>query len=245
MKIIADTHCHTIASLHAYSTILENVKEAAKQGLYAIAITDHSTNMQEPPGMWYFANMKVIPRNILGVDILRGIESNVLNSNGDLDLPNFQKNFPFKLDWVIASVHDTTYSGGRRIEECTQAWLTVSKNPLVNVVGHSGLPNFVYDYETVIPEFGRNGKLVEINNSSFDVRLGSYENCKKIALLCKKHNVSIVVNSDAHFCMQVGRFDKALALLKEIDFPEELIINADVDRFNKHLEKYTSFFSQV
>ena len=119
----------------------------------------------------------------------------------------------------------------------------MSKNPQVNVIGHSGLVSFVYDYEKVIPEFGKNGKLVEINNSSFYVRKGSERNCKKIAELCKKHEVSIVVNSDSHFCTRVGKFDKALELLKEVEFPEHLVINADKTRFENYLKEHTQFFT--
>ena len=33
MRILVDTHTHTIASDHAYSTILENVAAAARAGL--------------------------------------------------------------------------------------------------------------------------------------------------------------------------------------------------------------------
>ena len=33
MKIIADTHVHTIASEHAFSTVLENHAAAKKKGL--------------------------------------------------------------------------------------------------------------------------------------------------------------------------------------------------------------------
>ena len=51
MKIIADTHTHTIASTHAYSTLLENVGYAKKAGLRAIAITDHGPAMPDAPHM--------------------------------------------------------------------------------------------------------------------------------------------------------------------------------------------------
>ena len=244
MKIIADTHCHTVASSHAYSTIMENINEAIKQDLYAIAITDHARNMPSPPGTWYFENLRILPRNIDGVNILRGIEANILNSDGEIDIPFINKE-GFMFDWVIASVHDIAFSGKTNIESCTETWLNIAKNPVVNVVGHSGLSSFVYDYEKVIPEFGRNGKLVEINNSSFNIRPGSTQNCKKIAVLCKKHGVSIIVNSDAHFCTQIGKFDKAIKLLAEIDFPEELIINADVNRFKSYLQEYTNFFKDT
>lgn len=48
MKVIADTHTHTIASTHAYSTVQEMVKAASEKGLYAIALTDHAYAM---PGL--------------------------------------------------------------------------------------------------------------------------------------------------------------------------------------------------
>lgn len=215
---------------------MENINEAKSQGLYAIAITDHARSMPCPPGTWFFHNLKILPSNIYGINVLKGIEANVLNSNGDLDLPDF------KFNWIIASVHDIVFNGSNDIDSCTETWLNVAKNPLVNVIGHSGLPNFVYDYEKVIPEFAKNGKLVEINNSSFSIRKGSDDNCRKIAEICKKCNAPIIVNSDAHFCTQVGRFEKALKMLNEINFPEELIVNSSVERFNRYLKNHTNFF---
>ena len=97
---------------------------------------------------------------------------------------------------------------------------------------------FKFDYETVIPEFAKNGKLVEINNSSFKVRASAINNCKTIAKICKKCNAPIIVNSDSHFSSFVGNFDNALKLLKEVDFPENLIINANVDRFKRYLKEH-------
>jgi putative hydrolase len=239
VKIIADTHCHTIASTHAYSTIYENVYEAEAAGLEFLAITDHSGDMPGAPGTWYFENLKILPKNVNGVSLLTGIEANVLNIGGEIDVP---ADLSIPLDWVVASIHECVFFGDHGFEECTQIWLNVAKNPLINVIGHSGVADFAYDYETVIPEFGKNAKLVEINNSSFNIRRGSQENCRKIAQICKKYEVPVIVNSDAHFCKQVGRVDEALKLLKSIDFPEELIINADVKRFRSYLEEHTGFY---
>lgn len=42
MKIIAVTHVHTIASEHAFSTVLENYAAAKKKGLRFLAFTDHT-----------------------------------------------------------------------------------------------------------------------------------------------------------------------------------------------------------
>ena len=49
MKFIADTHTHTIASTHAYSTLLENIHQAAQVRLQCLAMTDHATAQPHSP----------------------------------------------------------------------------------------------------------------------------------------------------------------------------------------------------
>ena len=48
-EICTDTHCHTIASGHAYSTLSELVQAASKKGLELIAITEHGPSCQGVP----------------------------------------------------------------------------------------------------------------------------------------------------------------------------------------------------
>jgi hypothetical protein len=43
----------------------------------------------------------------------------------------------------------------------------------------------------------------------------------------------------------VGEVSRAYQMLKEIDFPDELIINADLGRFKKYLRENTSVFSEI
>ena len=45
MKFIADTHSHTLASGHAYSTIREMAAAAEAKGLQALALTEHAPEM--------------------------------------------------------------------------------------------------------------------------------------------------------------------------------------------------------
>jgi putative hydrolase len=257
MKLIADTHTHTIASTHAYSTLQENAAAAAKQGLSALAVTDHGALMPGAPGPWYFANLNVIPRRLDGVLILRGEETNVIDGDGRTDLIPSDLN---TLEWVVASIHGPTFNhyipdgngGWKRVEsprpatpeDITGAWLAIAKNPRVNVIGHCGTDSFMFDYETVIPEFRRNGKLVELNESSFRNRKNSIPNCRRIMELCKKHSVPIVVDSDAHFSTQIGSFTNSLALLAELDFPEELVVNSSTERFEAYLREHTGVFRQ-
>ena len=254
MNLIADTHTHTTASTHAYSTLQENVHAAAEKGLYALAVTDHGALMPGAPGRWYFENLRVVPRHLEGVLVLRGEETDLIDAEGHTDLIPTDLD---TLDWVVASIHRQVFNryavDGRRFqpiaspkpatrEEVTQAWLAIARNPHVNVIGHSGTADYPYDYETVIPEFGRNGKLVELNESTFSGRKTSVPNCRTIMELCKKHGVQIIVNSDAHFSTLIGCFPNSLKLLQEIDFPEELVVNSSAERFATYLRDHTRVF---
>lgn len=241
MNLIADTHTHTIASTHAYSTLTEMVHAAAERGLYAIAITDHGPELPGAPGRWYFHNLRVIPRSLEGVLVLRGEEADVINLEGDTDLKSEDVS---SLDWVVASMHEPAMRDkAPTVEKVTNAWLKIAENPLVRVIGHSGSQLYRYDYETVLPVFAQNGKLVELNEATFTGRKASVPNCTRIMKLCKKYDVPIIVNSDAHFSTYVGRFPRSIQLLEEINFPKELVVNSSVERFRSYLKQYTQVFS--
>lgn len=241
MNLIADTHTHTAASTHAYSTLSEVAHAAAERGLYAVAVTDHGRDMPGAPGQWYFHNLKILPRRIEGVLVLRGEEANVTDFDGSLDVE--KEDLP-SLDWIVASMHDVTMRDKNpTAEKVTEAWLKIAGNPRVNVVGHSGSPMYPYDYEAVLPVFAENGKLVELNEATFTGRKDSVPNCTRIMKLCRKLGVPIVVNSDAHFSALVGRFPQSLRLLDEIGFPEELVVNSSEERFCAYLKRYTRVFS--
>lgn len=54
MKIIADTHAHTLASGHAYSTIREMAAAAADRGMQVLALTEHAPEMPGTCSLFYF-----------------------------------------------------------------------------------------------------------------------------------------------------------------------------------------------
>ncbi len=244
-QIIADLHTHSIASTHAYSTLKEMAVSASEKGLYALAVTDHAKLMPGSPGMGYFGNMaSSIPRFYQGVLFIAGAEGNISDFYGTMDIS--QDDYD-ELDWVVASIHALPFMKGLKnpdVEKSTNLWLNVAKNPYVRIIGHCGDPLFEYDYEKVIPVFAENNKLIEINSHSFDVRPQNIPNCRKIAEICKKIGAPIVVSSDAHSEAEVARFGNALKLLEEIDFPEELILNASRERLDAYLEKHTKVFSR-
>lgn len=241
MKIIADTHTHTLASTHAFSTAQEMIKSASEKGLYAIALTDHGYNMPGAPkkGEWFFECLGAIPDYLYGVRVLKGVEANVSDYQGNLDIPSgVLKN----LDWVVASMHSLTIDGKPSFEKCTNAWLKIAENPYVNVIGHSGAEYFKFDYKKVIPVFGKNGKLVEINGNTFRAKKDFMGNCIEIAKICMETNTRIIVNSDAHFSTAVADVDDALKMLEDINFPKRLIVNANIDSFKEYLKECNIYY---
>lgn len=219
--IKTDLHCHTVASTHAYSTVLELAEYAAKAGLEAIAVTDHGPALPDGAHLWHFGNQRCFPETIRGVRVLRGAEANILNFEGEIDIPS---NVCARLDWVVASFHNPVAAPGT-VEQNTSAYLKLADNPDVDVIGHSGTEDYRYDYERVLPVFREKHKLVEINSHSFEARPGAPENCREIALLCKKYRVPVTVDSDAHIAFDVGSLGNAVSMLRSIDFPEELVVN--------------------
>lgn len=234
MKLIADLHTHTIASTHAYATVTEMANEASKLGLFAIAITHHARTMPGAPGPFYFESLGLIPEYLQGVRLLRGIEANICDYDGNIDV---EASLQRQLDWIVASMHTITLDGKATVEKCTNAYLKLAENPNVNVIGHSGSDYFKYDYEKVIPAFAKNGKLVEINDSAFRYGRDYVGNCVTIAKLCKKYGARICVDTDAHFTNTLGRAYKTLKILEDIDFPEKLIVNTSVENLKAYFDE--------
>lgn len=239
IKLIADLHTHTIASTHAYATITEMAQEASELNLFAIAITDHARMMPGAPGPFYFESLCILPAYIKGVRVLHGIEANICDYNGNIDVePKLQND----LEWIVASLHGNTIEGEPTIEKCTQAYLEIAKNPNVNVIAHSGSDYFKYDYEKVIPELAKEGKLIEINDSAFRYKKSCAKNCVQIAEICKKHGARICLNTDSHYTHTLGRGTETIKVLEEIDFPQELIVNATEENLKAYFKEKNIYY---
>lgn len=233
MYFYGDFHTHTVASGHAYSTIDENVKAAGDRGLFAMATTDHAKNMPGAPIDFYFNNLHVVPDYLHSVRVLKGIEANIIDYDGSLDVDSALLS---RLDIRIASMHTLTLKGKPSVRLCTDAYMAAAENPDIDIIGHSGQVYYKYDYEPVIKKCAENGTLIEINNASFYNRPDSIDNIREILSLCRKHLCMTVVNSDAHFHEKVGDMTYVSDLMDEISFPCELVMNSSVDRIKDYLK---------
>ena len=234
MKYLSDLHTHSIVSGHAYTTLLENINYCAEKGIKILGTSEHAPTMPGAPHYWYFGNMKVVPRVINGVTILRGCEANILDIDGSLDMTDESSR---NLDYMIASFHEPVFKPKSK-EENTAAILNVmDKYDKVEILGHLGNPNYELDYEAIVKKAKEKNIMIEINNSSLlgSSRIGSDVNCKKVALLCREIGTKVILTSDSHINTCIGVFNKGIELLEEIQMPKELVMN-DPEKLIAHLK---------
>jgi putative hydrolase len=177
MKYPIDVHTHTLASGHAYSTILENAKYASEIGMKILGTTDHGPAMPGAPHYWHFGNIGIMPRELYGVTMLYGCEANIIDYEGNLDLP---KEIQKKIDIMIASIHDPVMPLGASPDLNTLAYLKAMDNPNLHIIGHAGNPRYPIFEEELVKKAKEKNILIEINNSSFiRSRAGSEKTVKK------------------------------------------------------------------
>lgn len=228
MELLFDLHTHTAASGHAFSTLKENIEEAAKKGLRAIGTSDHSSFMPGAADPIFFGNYKAIRDEIMGVRIFTGVEANIIDLEGNLDM---EEALLKKMDYVIASLHVPCVKAGTR-QENTSALIGAMKNPYVKIIGHPDDDRYPLDYEALVSAAAGEEVALEINNSSLSERSGrlnAEQNIPVMLSYCKKYRVPVIVGSDAHIFYDVGNLEQAKALLAACDFPEELVLNTKME----------------
>ena len=229
MQIKVDTHTHTYASGHAYSTLIENAQMAKEHGMAMFCTTDHSSAMPGSPHYWFFNNQRVVPRFLNGVAVLRGVETNIMNEQGEVDLhPSSYEH----LDWIIASFHEAVFRFQDKAGH-TRALINTIKSGKVDALGHLGNPNYDFDFEAVALCAKEYNVAIELNNSSLKggSRAGSEERCEAIARVVKEVGGFITTGSDAHFCYDLGKFEKVSALLDKVTMPSDKVITHTPKQF--------------
>lgn len=232
----ADLHVHTIASGHAFSTIKEIAGAAAERGLKTVGITDHGVNMPGGPHEYYFYQLLGFPKELAGVEILRGVEANIIDTAGNLDLP---ERLLSELDLVLAGFHENSGYDPGTVEANTRAMINAIYNPYVHIISHPGNPVYTVDIEKVVLAAKGAGKVLEINNNSFSLsRPGSKPRCRLFAESAKRNNVLVAANSDSHFCDTVGQCDQAMQLIHEVGIKDDAVINTSALMVKEYLDRH-------
>jgi len=180
-------------------------------------------------------NIRIVPDYINGVRILKGVEANIVGENGELDIN--QKLYE-QMDIILAGFHGNhLYMKNSPKEKNTRAVINLMKTQKADIIVHLGNPEFPIDYRETAKTAKECNIALELNNSSLGgTRIGSEKTCRELAKYAKEFGCYICINTDSHYCSQIGHTPLARKIAEELDYPEELILNSSEEVLYKFLE---------
>lgn len=226
-----DLHTHTVASgHHTLDTLTRLAERASKLSIEYLGITDHAPKMNGSASESYFRNLRYCDKVLYGVKMLYGVELNILNEKGEIDLP---LDILEGLDYCIAGLHKQPFKP-KSEEENTIALLNAMKNPYVFGICHPDDPLFRIDVKKVVDGAKQTGTALELSAvgiSPDGYRGYGISRLVEMLLLCKQKGVYVYLGSDSHGSEKVGDFKNSKKILDLVNFPKELIVNANPELF--------------
>lgn len=253
IKVLGDYHTHTIYSsgykklgTHAIGTIRDNAEAALEKGLREIVISDHG------PGHYLYGvrkkNIPIMREEIhrlneefqpKGLNILLGVESNIIGIDGRLDVDN---EILRQIDFLTMGYHYGAtprrmvdglclyvfnplskmfrLGKSRIIELNTKAYIKALENYPIDMLSHPGSKAGINIVE-VARTAAKTGTALEISSKHSELSV------KSIKLLLNE-DVKYLVNSDAHRPEDIGNVDNAISKAKEAKLPLDRIKNIEV-----------------
>lgn len=219
-----DLHTHTCASGHGTNDkITDLAKEAAKRHIKMLGISDHGPATTGSAGLSYFRSLFLCEKNRFGTRLFYGAEANILDTEGNLDIPD---DILQSLDYCIISMHRPIYTSGSAAEN-TRAYIRAMRHPKVKLIGHCDDSRFPVNYRELIEAAQAMGVLPELNNVSLlpdSYRKNCRVNAAAMLRICEALSCPVILSSDSHGKEHIGEVTECVRLAREVDFPEQLII---------------------
>lgn len=243
MILLGDYHTHTKYSRngHGKGTILENASVALNKGLKQIAISDHGFNHRN-----YGVRRKDIPyvkedilnaKEVTGVDILLGVEANLISTSGDIDI--IESDFEFldillmghhrmartttKKDFyklTLANMFGSPFAPSQeRLNRNTTAFLRALDKYPIDVITHLNY-GFPTDTLAVAKLAKEKGTFVELNGKRINFT-------DREIITMAEEGVNFIINSDAHTPQKVGECNNAINTIFRLDIPLSQVVNID------------------
>lgn len=242
LRLTADYHTHTNFS-HGKGNIEDNVRVAIAKGLKTVAITDHGYGhmgfgirktdlplMQE--------KIRVLRDRYPEIEILLGMEANILDPDGSLDVDAADMKY---LDILLAGYHFGSVPNGwsgvkfhganflarskfhppMTREMNTQACCNAMLRYPVTILTHPGAKGPV-DIARIAAVASQRGVWLEIN---------SHHGFLTVAQISEAipSGVKFVINSDAHRPQDVGQCDEGLKRATEAGLGVNQLINCKLE----------------
>ena len=237
MEIFGDYHIHTTAS-DGMASLVDQTKSAISVGLKEIAVTDHSWNtlLSSMSHHKFDRQTEAISMmhqvDDMNIKIYHGIEGNLLNRNGDMDIPD---DIMPKLDLLACGFHrflEATcwdnnmkyllangFAGKKAREKMiainTWAFLSAMERYPIDVLVHLQHRALV-DIKAICEKAREKDVYIELNEK----HIKQIEPCIGDII---ESGVKLIVGSDAHTTGAVGKFTNTIALIEKYNIPTDRI----------------------
>ncbi|MDA8442388.1 MAG: PHP domain-containing protein [Peptococcaceae bacterium] len=242
MKFSGDYHMHSKYS-DGRATVREMVQAGRREGLQAMAITDHG-----PHNVGFgiknsaaFLDLKQelarMNDEYLDINLLVGCEADIVGMDGEIDVP---EDIYRQLDLLIVGLHPLArpnnlvdlwplnirnqlarYSHSQRqkvIAGNTKTLIAAMEKHPVNIISHPGLGMPI--------EVAEVARACVRNNVFFEINTGHHFPSLEDVRTAYREGVDFIVDSDAHFVASVGQLDYGARVLERAGVPVERIANA-------------------
>lgn len=243
--ILGDLHIHTVASLHAYSTISEIINACKKTNYKYIAITDHLFQLDDPiQRKNETARIEYLSDRMRYEDIfvIGGAEINLNQKVIDI------KKFKRAQCWLPIGLHSWFVDFSKiNLDDIFNMFKESAENQECTGFAHIERelykvnPKFSETTEETKKFFDKIIKLAKDNNIPLELNETSFvfrEHNPKTHIyywlnIAKDLKAEIYLGSDSHYHKEIGHFENCLKALNEINYPPELIINLNEKKLDK------------
>jgi len=225
-----DLHLHTHFSNCGLHSILEVINQAINVGLEIIAITDHGPALGGRVSGVFFERFNNPYKEIT---VFKGLELNLTDKPGETDLPLHL--LPF-LDVILVGIHPTTPQGLTKDEYTDMLIKVIQNNKYIDIISHPNSKEYPLDFEKLAKEASKFGVALELNNSKTHLKRVDDKITKQLITACINNNCQMVINSDSHAITEIGNGKSVKPFLKELNFPDTLLLNSDVEKVRKFIQ---------
>ncbi|TES83317.1 MAG: PHP domain-containing protein [Hadesarchaea archaeon] len=220
-----DFHTHTLYSDGA-GTVASMVEAAEARGLKAVALTDHGFELSMGIPREKLAPMLQdigIAREDAGIQVLAGLEANVVDEWGTIDVDDESIR---KLDILLVAIHKL--GEARDPSELARDYLRRATNAIerhkFDVFVH---PFYFHHYLAphLLPEDLEDFvRLAAGHEVAIEINIKYRTPDEEFLRLCLREGVKLSVGTDAHTAGEVGRVDWALGVLRRVGARREDLI---------------------
>ena len=244
--ILADLHVHTIASVHAYSTLRECLEEARLHGMSYLAITDHyygqGSEVDKKNESNYMSYIEDWANpNKFGVKVIGGGEFNVGH-----DIFR-EKRLMEDLHWKLYGLHSWFIDRENTTLEVLFQYFGQNASKFdafahiereLHKIDHSRygreLTPEIQDFLKRLVILAKEKDIVlEVNEGTLARKeAGAPDRLEYWLSVARENGNRISLGTDAHYCELIGNFRRSIALLNKLEYPKELIVNCNMEQLD-------------